>query len=181
LILNIGFCGALTSKFAPGDLCFIGSVVTPPQFEQKSVKQPPRFSLATPPGNQQKTPFTLATVKNPVFTTEEKNDLYFQTGAELVDMEGAILCQVMKDLNIDHPFTMIKITGDLPGEGELFIKEQKMRNFFSTRSLIKKFFIIIKSGTAFFTLYKRKRTLQKILYQTVLEQIKIIKNDQKLL
>ena len=117
----------------------------------------------------------LLTVDEPVFSVEDKEHLFYQTGCDIVDMEGAILCQILtdnfidfKNKNMDHnilnmPLTIWKVIGDTYDDEKYLVKEQYMRSFFSTFSFLKKINIIFHTGLSFFVLYYKKKILQKKL------------------
>ena len=122
----------------------------------------------------------LLTVDQPIFSVEDKEHLLFQTGCDIVDMEGARLCQILTDNSVDSennnnnidknilnlPLTILKVIGDTYDDEKYLVKEQYMRSFFSTFSFFKKINIIFQTGFSFILLYHKKKKLQKkLLYQ----------------
>jgi len=156
VLLQTGYCGALTNRYQPGDVCQISRVMRAHENE-----------IAVTPGETH----SLITVDFPVLTLEGKEDILRNHSAELVDMESWHICHLVL-LNFPGiKMNVLKIVGDIPGEELLMNHEINMRSFFIEHCVKNKLKIILKTGWSFFSLYRRKRLLQKTLKNAVIQYI----------
>jgi nucleoside phosphorylase len=148
-IIFSGFCGALSSNYAVGDICTISDVF--------SISSDNSFKITG------KSLHKIITVNEPVLDMSTRDELQLKYHMDLVDMESAVICDIMKKAFPTIPFKIVKIVGDVPGEDDLMKHEIAMRAYFSTFGFRNKLKIALKTGLPFFSLYKRKRLLQKTL------------------
>ncbi|MES0491337.1 MAG: hypothetical protein ABUK01_15190 [Leptospirales bacterium] len=168
--INTGFAGSLQAGFKVGDICPISSV--------KHYKKRKKFSLKVHGKNSQKT-YSLCTSPTIANTLDEKEDIYHNSKCQLVDMEAWNLLEILKKQKQDLPLRVVKIVGDLPEEGDLLKHEEKMRSYFSSFKTLEKLKIIGQTGISFVPLYKRKKMLQKKLYDAVLDSLSIMNINEK--
>jgi len=154
-LLQTGYCGSLTSRYRPGDVCHINKVSG---MDMEKIFQ---FSGM---GDSHH----LLTVDRPILTVEAREDLQYQfSNADLMDMEAWHICQLLDEEFPQIKIVILKIIGDVPGEDSLMKQEVKMRSFFREHSIKKRIKIVLDTGLPFFELYYRKRKLQKILNKAI--------------
>ncbi len=159
-LINIGFAGALRSGYKAGDVLVISRVK---QDGNKRV-----YDL--PPILNYYVNCDISSSKEPIFSLEDKEELYYKTNCELVDMESYPLMEILTSVKggknkIDlKKLILLKIVGDA-AEDALHLKEEVlMRSFFKRKHLLQKLSILKRMKIAnFWFLYKRKRSLQKAL------------------
>jgi len=169
-LINTGFAGALQTGLKVGDTCPISSV--------KYYRKRKKFTLDVH-GHHSQTLYSLCTSPTIAATLDDKEDIYHNSKSDLVDMEAWNLLDLLKKQKQELAIRVIKIVGDLPGEGELLKQEEKMRSYFSSFTALEKLKIIGKTGIAFVPLYKRKKLLQRKLKDAVLESLSIMNLDEK--
>ena len=154
-IVNIGFAGALSKSLKLGQECVVKTILQ---------KQGRPLDLSVEEGE------LLITVDKPVFSYDEKEDIFLSEKAVLVDMEAYKIAEVISmskktDLSF---FFVLKIVGDIPGDALYLRKEASFRPFFTRRSMFDRLKIILKTGlkNSLF-LYQRKKFLQRRLYETL--------------
>jgi len=158
--VNAGFAGSLVTKFEYGDPVFAKKVGS---FQKEN------FFLKPEKMKNLFEAHNLVTVNQPVFSLEEKEDTYFLSKAEIVDMEAHRLLKASSDIGIKlDKWRILKIIGDMPGDEYFLQKEVAFRDFFSSHGFFKKLKIVRNTGirTSWF-LYKRKKFLQKKLYDSL--------------
>lgn len=164
-IINTGFAGALRPGFQIGDILHPDVII---QSEKPGVSIHPEKSV---------NPLVLYTSSRPVLTTDEKEYYRQKYTADLVDMEAYIFHDLIGRSGYNRKIRFVKIIGDRFGDESLMQKEIFFRNFFSSD---KRFFqnarnklkIIAETGIfASYQLYRHKRYLQKVLWQTISEEI----------
>ena len=149
-IINIGYAGALTSGFEAGEIC--------------KVSELNRVGEKKIPLNLKKG-FGLVTTDRPVFSYDNKEELFLETNAKLVDMEAYKIAEIISEEEGGlSKLEIVKIVGDLPGDALYLRNEELFRGFFSSRSYTKKIRVILKTGLSHsWFLYNRKKKLQNIL------------------
>ena len=160
-ILNIGFAGALRPGLELGQACKIKMILQ---------KKNNPFRICIEKGEY------LITVENPVFSYDEKEDLFLSEKAGLVDMEAYKIAETISMTeHVKLPsFSVLKIVGDLYGDAFYLKKEAPFRSFFTRRRIFEKLKIILATGlqNSWF-LYQRKKFLQKRLLETVQEFLRV--------
>lgn len=157
-LIQTGYCGALKTRYRPGDICRIGKVSTPGNSRI--------FEMTAKLHDHE-----ILTVDHPVITLEDRDDLMIKSNADLVDMEAWKICNLVAKAKPGIKMTIIKIVGDVPGEETLLKNEINMRSFFRERNMLPRLKIALKTGFPFFELYARKRMLQKTLKAAILDSI----------
>ncbi len=151
-IVNIGLAGALRPGFAAGDICHV--------------------HLPDQTSARQKDSICIVSAGAPVFTPEEKTELYLSTQADLVDMESQIIEKTLQEKKPGLARSYLKIVGDIFGDEAYLASEQQMRRYFSTFGFLNRLNIIMKSGPiTFFHLYRKKRFLQKRIKQALFDTL----------
>ena len=147
--INIGFAGALKNNLEVGQLLKVSEVQ---DFCKNKIKI-------------NKTGVKLTSVNHPVVEVSEKNDLHLLTGSDIVDMEAYRLIELLREPEFATiEAQVLKIVGDRLSDRDYLEKEEYMRSYFKSRSIIEKLKIIFNTGVAdFFILYRRKKKLQKKL------------------
>lgn len=147
-LINIGFAGALLPEFAIGDIC----------------RAAPLRGDSTAEG------LKIAKASRPIFGMDEKLDLHYKTGAQLVDMESHAIADFLKKSNIKVDVFFIKIVGDILGDESYLHREVDLRGYFSSFGFFRKLKIVLKAGPMnFLAMYRKKRFLQKRLNQALVD------------
>lgn len=171
VLLHTGFCGALSNQYSVSDICRIDSVF--------SITNNQVFSLNHTFPKEVKR-HSIVTVEKPLLSMEDREDPRLKPNHNLVDMESWHLCKLWSEKKRSmSQLKIVKIVGDVPGETQLMQSEIKMRAFFVKRGFINKTKIAISTGIPFFSLYTRKRMLQKTLKECIFREIAAIHDSSK--
>ena len=157
-LLQTGYCGALTNRYRPGDVCRISRVSGADKMQR--AHEFPASEI-----------HHLLTVDHPILTIDEREDIIYEHNADLIDMEAWHIYELLKIKFPAIRTEVIKIVGDVPGEELLMRNEIHMRSFFKERRMKNRAKIAFKTGWPFFELYFRKRMLQKTLKTVILDYI----------
>ncbi|MDH5720140.1 MAG: hypothetical protein OEZ13_05880 [Spirochaetia bacterium] len=162
--INAGFAGALTDNFKHGDAVIAKKVIS---------NKTEKFYLKTEKLDKIFKPKTLYTTDKPVFSFEDKEDIYYLSKADIVDMEAHKILKASDDIGTKtDKWHILKIIGDLPGDETFLEKEVSFRDFFTSKSFSKKLNIIKNTGLkTSWLLYKRKKFLQETLYNSLFKLI----------
>jgi nucleoside phosphorylase len=164
-LLQTGYCGALSNRYRPGDVCMIGRV--------SCFSKPYAMDFHSIPENSPLAMdfHSLLTVERPILTMNERDNISDTHTADVIDMEAWHICHLLKTDFTEIKTRVIKIVGDVPGEELLMNHEIHMRSFFKEHRLKNRIKIAVKTGRPFFELYRRKRMLQNTLKAVVLDYI----------
>lgn len=110
-LINIGLCGALTSRLKPGDLCTVSSVLDGDALLQGATRQASSCPLHTAWMDLPSVP--MVTVAQPVFGGPVRERL--AGVADIVEMEGEAIARVAREQGVDC--ALIKGVSDFACEG----------------------------------------------------------------
>lgn len=103
-LLSVGFCGALTDDFAPGDLLLGGTT--------GHEASPDLLDLARTCGSHRSA--SVAMVDHVIVDSREKEEIAKRTGAAAVDMESAAVGAVARERRLK--FLCVKVVLDTPSK-----------------------------------------------------------------
>ena len=169
-IINIGLAGSLIEQLNIGNTFIINKCVT------TVIDKSKKHTLITEILNTTQIHIpeaTLYTASKPIFTSDEKYEIYVKSNAIIVDMELYKLIMIIRQTSFPiSNLVSIKIVGDTFIDHTYLNNEIIFRPFFTTKSNIIKIKIIIKMGIfSFIKIYKRKRYLQKKILHELLPLI----------
>ncbi|MCS6983907.1 MAG: hypothetical protein NZM25_02115 [Leptospiraceae bacterium] len=155
-VINIGFAGALRQGLQVGEGYVVDRFVMLRQQEKElktSLLQ--KVSLSR---------LTLLTHHELIEQSQERLELYDLIGADLIDMEGYFLVQLLEEARLTKRFLCIKIVGDNLQDSVYLKWEKNFRSFFKEKSILRRAGVILRTGLyPSLYVYQRKRFLQEQL------------------
>lgn len=175
-IVLSGFCGGLSEKQKLGEGYFFGEIKSklPKSKTKKAKEQITSYVLSYPSDCLRLFPVASAyCVQHPLFALEDKEDIFLNHAAEVVDMESFPFLEQYYGLRKKkHPY-ILKFVGDEWADEKLMEKEKYFRAFFREKKSVTKLKIVLKTGVfSSILLYRRKRFLQRQLKKGLCKFIK---------